>query len=96
MFNCEPPIDPPCERFTYAVCPNCKDNFVTHDEMHGENPDMKYAWFDKDESTPLCSESCCEEHVEEFGFEYDQEEEESELFEFAANSLRLMFSKGEK
>lgn len=77
MFR-EPPLEPHVERFTYEECPNCKETFVLHDELHGSNPCIAIAWFDQ---KPCCCESCRDKYVDEFSFEYEEEMNKKEIEE---------------
>jgi len=79
MLISEPPLEPHVERYTYEECPCCKEFFVFHDEMHGENPDVRYAWWDHLEEHPLCSEECRDQVVEECGWEYEEDMELEEV-----------------
>jgi hypothetical protein len=79
MLRCEPPLEPHVERYTYAECPKCKEHFVLYDEIHGENPYVRYTWWDTTDKSPYCSEYCCDQHVEEYGWEMEEEFERQEV-----------------
>ena len=78
---------------TFAICPQCKEDILVHSDKGGTNHNVKYAWFDSEESTPCCCEGCRDNFVEEFGWEY--EDEEQKLFDITMLQLNAALKRGD-
>lgn len=81
-------IEPHLERYTFKDCGTCKQQMIVHDELIGDNLDLKYAWFDR--SKPFCSECCRDDYVERFSHDHD---EKNELFDEEMERLQEILTR---